>query len=137
MAEATSGPRADMPQCWLRKVPYMALPFLTLLLTLWTGHLKGTPCWGHPRRNPIISIGLRFGVGWECLGREHPCLRRAEHLGCCLSPWPLLSASARQAPCCGGHMGTLVVGGCLSIPCELIHGVWGAPGGMERQTGSK
>ena len=67
MAEATSGPSADMPQCWLRRVPYMALPFLTPLLALWTGHLKGTPCRAHPRRNPIISIGLRFGVGWAPL----------------------------------------------------------------------
>lgn len=50
----------------------MALPLLTPLLALWTGHLKGTPCWGHPRRNPIISDGLGFRVGWECPGREHP-----------------------------------------------------------------
>ena len=108
----------------------MALPLLTPLLALWTGHLKGTPCQGHPCRNPIISIGLGFEVGWECPGHERPCLCRAEYLGCCLSPWPLLSSSIRQVPCCRGHMGTLVVGGCLSIPCELVHGVWGAPGGL-------
>lgn len=63
VAEATSSPSADMPQCWFRRVPYLALPLLTPLLALWTGHLKGTPCQGHSCRNPIISIGLGFEVG--------------------------------------------------------------------------